>query len=984
MCFEICSLALFLCRLAEKNDILEPFTTPTLLFGDVNKKYDNLPQITPPPPLLLAQTTATTRTASTANINFSGKKTAQIRVEIPKNAFAELFGNYIGSKIGVFVPPVDVIPSKDTSVAHAVLEKYGSGTQNQNVNPPTILVYKELDGISFGEVRKSLNNMMQQVYAQENENLDPMGDQYGQAGSPSSQGDDRKHRILISNENDDDISHIGVDTGLNDDINHGNNSNNIDIIVNENGDKYLRNCYGNEMCDSDRTYLDLLITDILKHAVYRDRFKMANIGLNSNTKNRGGRTDTPFPGRSKLWQKNCDKTISNTNYKSINIPKMHNNIVNNDKIRFIANIFGPTMAFKLSSEGKSIIKDLGMIFAFDLFLFNKTRFPLSLPFAGEHATLDNGNGDAICISTDEEGDSALYAMRNPLMGVSAQTKNRHGSGVGLRQSFSDPSSPMMLSNDSDADLQMISNDKDHNSKNKTSTTNKGRKCNSNSVARGDGSHVKTKQQLRGIEKQNKEYQYIDRLSKVLDALEEFCKDDSLVKDLIEKNRQCIFSNNKNDENDEKMDKKDANDRDTTHDRSPSTCHLLPKTKNKQTLTSKHKKSKSKPTLVLKKGTSHNENVTARPNSIGNLKFLEQGYLDIKMIDKYSIYEKCLLPISEFLYYHCGFDFFIYLYLYEKYKNVSVFGKAYLRGGNSKNRGVSNHNISHLLDKMNGIRVNKREIYNKFYAMRDNMLLMISKLVCQGILIGISEISNTIERKDIEKILKDILSIDENMCGKELIGSGNEKNSVKSSRAEYGQTEAIDKMNDILELFGSFAGKINTNDLYNENFISNIDVYIGDVISNGCKFIQNENIRVKGMTFSDYSRSKFDKKFVSKIKNNGKTQKCAKKRVQFGNKVVVSKIITQSEESDTMDSNASSNDENSILSIKGVISPSNGMFNIESSYNEMNSNAYMYSASPVIYHQEGSPSPGPHPVSDDDLFQGKHASNQRVSRRAVFD
>ena len=88
--------------------------------------------------------------------------------------------------------------------------------------------------------------------------------------------------------------------------------------------------------------------------------------------------------------------------------------------------------------------------------------------------------------------------------------------------------------------------------------------------------------------------------------------------------------------------------------------------------------------------------------------------------------------------------------------------------------------------------------------------MISKLVCQGILIGIGKISNAIESKDIQIMFNETVSIDENMTGMELIR--NNKNCAKSqllqsAYTQYTQSDAIDKFINILRLFDSFASQV---------------------------------------------------------------------------------------------------------------------------------------------------------------------------------
>ena len=138
--------------------------------------------------------------------------------------------------------------------------------------------------------------------------------------------------------------------------------NDINRIVNEKGEAYLRreDYYGEQLIKSDENCLDLLIGDVLKHAVYRDKYKL-KMNKNRNTKSNKN-------GKAKQKQSVLDE----------NVLSIHKIIKKNETMKFVRNIFGVDLQYKPSSDGKAPIKDLGMIFAFDLFLYNVTRFPVEL------------------------------------------------------------------------------------------------------------------------------------------------------------------------------------------------------------------------------------------------------------------------------------------------------------------------------------------------------------------------------------------------------------------------------------------------------------------------------------------------------------------------------------------------------------------------------------------------------------------------------
>lgn len=79
-------------------------------------------------------------------------------------------------------------------------------------------------------------------------------------------------------------------------------------------------------------------------------------------------------------------------------------------VSVVKKTFGSDLPNEFSRDGRAILRDCGFIFALDMFLFNISRFPVSLPFEGI------GNAQNLWISTDSDGDSALYGLQNRFMG----------------------------------------------------------------------------------------------------------------------------------------------------------------------------------------------------------------------------------------------------------------------------------------------------------------------------------------------------------------------------------------------------------------------------------------------------------------------------------------------------------------------------------------------------------------------------------------
>jgi len=106
------------------------------------------------------------------------------------------------------------------------------------------------------------------------------------------------------------------------------------------------------------------------------------------------------------------------------------------------------------------------------------------------------------------------------------------------------------------------------------------------------------------------------------------------------------------------------------------------------------------------------------------------------IDHKAVVDKCLRPIANYLYIHCGFE----LIIIDEYNNNAP----------------PNDDDDDALKAL--------EIYRN--KLIDNMIT----LLCEGILIGISEIADQLEIKDIDTIIQDIKSLDENMIGIELVSA----------------------------------------------------------------------------------------------------------------------------------------------------------------------------------------------------------------------
>ena len=79
-------------------------------------------------------------------------------------------------------------------------------------------------------------------------------------------------------------------------------------------------------------------------------------------------------------------------------------------VSVVRRTFGLSLPHKFSQSGRSLIRDAGFCFAVDMFLYNTSRFPVSIPFAGK------ADGNLLFISQDEDGDSALFGFQNRFMG----------------------------------------------------------------------------------------------------------------------------------------------------------------------------------------------------------------------------------------------------------------------------------------------------------------------------------------------------------------------------------------------------------------------------------------------------------------------------------------------------------------------------------------------------------------------------------------
>ena len=61
----------------------------------------------------------------------------------------------MGASCGLCVPGLDVITSIDSAETYKLLSEYTSNIDDSG-NPPTLLVYEELDGVSLSDLKKQL------------------------------------------------------------------------------------------------------------------------------------------------------------------------------------------------------------------------------------------------------------------------------------------------------------------------------------------------------------------------------------------------------------------------------------------------------------------------------------------------------------------------------------------------------------------------------------------------------------------------------------------------------------------------------------------------------------------------------------------------------------------------------------------------------------------------------------------------------------
>eukprot|EP01083_Nonionella_stella_P059169 154818_1 len=257
--------------------------------------------------------------------------------------------------------------------------------------------------------------------------------------------------------------------------------------------------------------------------------------------------------------------------------------------------------YLFSHDGRSMIRDAGFVFAVDMFLFNIGRFPVLLPFEGK------ANGNNLFISTDTDGDSALYGLENRFMG---------GHDI--------IDMPYFLVNGGDVDNQSID-------------------------------------VLLGKQREYTQH-YIVTLQKFLSVLSEYY--------------QQVISPS------------------TINCDDPNTLlHGYPRVQQRKTSKNKYAK------------LNHN-----------------------------AIIDKCLRPMANYLYIHCGFELIII--------------------------DTMNTMPSPPQDEEDALHI--LEIYRN--KLIDNMIT----LLAEGILIGISEISDQMNTKDIDTIIHDIRTLDANMCGLQLI------------------------------------------------------------------------------------------------------------------------------------------------------------------------------------------------------------------------
>jgi len=112
---------------------------------------------------------------------------------------------------------------------------------------------------------------------------------------------------------------------------------------------------------------------------------------------------------------------------------------------------------------------------------------------------------------------------------------------------------------------------------------------------------------------------------------------------------------------------------------------------------------------------------------------------IEITDKECI-DQCLRPIANYLYIHCGFE----LIIIDEYNNKKI-----------------TNDINDDDDK---------EVLKALELYRHKLIDKMITLLCEGILIGITEISEQVTSNDIDTMIQDIKALDENMCGFELISA----------------------------------------------------------------------------------------------------------------------------------------------------------------------------------------------------------------------
>jgi len=155
---------------------------------------------------------------------------------------------------------------------------------------------------------------------------------------------------------------------------------------------------------------------------------------------------------------------------------------------------------------------------------------------------------------------------------------------------------------------------------------------------------------------------------------------------------------------------------------------------------------------VRKNTSPKHNI-----SIADLKNkIKVDYKKHYKINDNDILNNCLKPIAKYIYDHCGFE----LIIIDAW-NQDLFFKAeqQMKATNNYNNNNNNNNVFNFTHE---------SVEESLNIYRENLLNSIITLVCEGTLIGISEIADQLDLNDIDTIYNDIKTLDENMSGLDIL------------------------------------------------------------------------------------------------------------------------------------------------------------------------------------------------------------------------